>query len=331
MFSKNVLFRLLINTSIGAIFIYFWLKLVDINSIFSEISKIELISLLPFILFFILSNIFRSLRLKLLLKEFKIPLKNVIFLTYLGQLLSFTIPIRIGEIAKGVYLSTEYNIPASKSVIWIFIDRFLDFWLILVTALILLTFIPTNLPSNLIPTLLLAISLMTLGSTLVIFFPEFTKKIIQFISPIFLHSKLKEVFTKITHFLIDTASYLNKGFITTSLLIFLTLLALISDALGWYFLFRIMIENLSFLKIFLGSLISMLTYLIPAAPGYVGSAEASGLAVFSYGLGLDKLATSVITVINHGLTLVCILVSGIISLYLLKFDLNLVWKKFRKD
>lgn len=110
----------------------------------------------------------------------------------------------------------------------------------------------------------------------------------------------------------------------------LTALALLSDGLGWYVLF-VALNETDFPKVFLGSLLSSLTYLIPAAPGYVGSAEAAGLAVFSYGMGIDKTISSVVTVLAHGLTLLALLIAGIISLYLLKFDLKLVFKKLKKD
>ena len=49
------------------------------------------------------------------------------------------------------------------------------------------------------------------------------------------------------------------------------------------------------------------TFLIPAAPGYVGSAEAAGLAVFSFGLGLDEVYVSAGTVISHAINLFLIL------------------------
>ena len=73
----------------------------------------------------------------------------MINLTFLSQLLSFTIPVRAGEIAKGVYLSTEYNLHFGKAIIWVFLDRFLDFWAVLGLSLILLLVIPTNLPQGL--------------------------------------------------------------------------------------------------------------------------------------------------------------------------------------
>lgn len=79
-------------------------------------------------------------------------------------------------------------------------------------------------------------------------------------------------------------------------------------------------------------MLTALTFIIPAAPGYVGSAEAAGLAVFSYGLGLDKTFVSAATIVTHALSLIYILSTGIYGLYALKFNMGLVWKKvLRKE
>lgn len=332
MFSKSSLIKILINTSLGVVLIFIWLKLVDINQIIFELSKIDFINTLPFFLFFLLSGFLRSLRLNILLKKYEsqVSLKNIAYLTFLGQLLSFTIPLRIGEVAKGIYLSTAYKLDTAKSVVWIFMDRFIDFWAVLTLALIFLLFIPTNLPSNFVLILIILIGVLTILVSLVIFLPKLIKNIINFMSKFLILHTLEKYFNRISNFLIDSAAFLNQGK-QTFLAIIITLLALLSDALGYYAIFLVVFKSINFLPIFLGSLLSMLTYLIPAAPGYVGSAEASGLFVFSYGLGFDKTLTSVGIVLFHGLTLISMLIFGVGSLYLLKFDLKLVWKKFRKS
>lgn len=329
MFSKKSLIRILINSLIGLIFVLFWIKVVDINVILVKLARVNLLTVLPFILFFAVSNFLRSVRLKLLLGQFKIPLKNVILLNYLSQVFSYIIPLRAGEISKGVYLSTQYKVNFSKALVWVLLDRFLDFWLVLVMALLLLSFIPTNLPDNLKFTIIALIAPATVIAVLIIFSPAMMKKYLSLFCKLLLVSSLKKLFTRFVSFIIDTTSLLKRDFWGMAFLIVLTFGALISDGLGWFVFFAAVFEKADFMPVLLGSLLSALTYLIPAAPGYVGSAEASGLAVFSYGLGLDATLTSVAIVLNHGLTFFCILLFGIASLYFLKFDISLVWKKFK--
>lgn len=330
MLSRKILLRITLNTALGLVLIIFWLKLVDLNSILNQLRQVNYIYIVPFIFFFAFSSVLRSIRLKLLLHEFKLPLKDLLPLTYLSQLLSFTIPLRLGELSKAVYLSTEYDLSFAKSVIWIFLDRFFDFWILLILVFSLLFFIPTSLPQSLNTSLELVIGLVSIAATLVLFMPKICQLVIDFVCKLLIFSSLQKLFTKISKFIIDATSLLEAN-LTKSLQIFtLTVLALLSDGLTWYVLFLALKSNIEFLQIFLGSMLSSLTYLIPAAPGYVGSAEAAGLAVFSLGLGIDKNLASAVTVLAHGLTLGCILVFGLASLYILKFDLSQVWKKFKK-
>ncbi len=305
------------------------MKLVNLEEILKELRKVNLFAVLPFVIFFALAGALRGIRLKYLLKEFKIPTLRMVALNYFSQLLSFMIPLRLGEIAKGVYLSTEYNLPASKALVWVFMDRFIDFWVVLLSSLILLLLIPTNLPANLGLVLIILIGLFSFAGAVAIFFPTFGRKIIGIIKHIFVFNRLKEIFEKVSHFLLDSASFLNKGFKGTLIIVFLSLLSYIAEALGWYTLFLAVFKGADFLKLLLGTLLTVLTYIIPAAPGYVGSAEAAILAVFSLGLGYDRTLVSVATLISHALTLICILIFGFISLYFLKFDLSLVWKKLK--
>lgn len=336
MFTKKNLIRIIINTALGLVLIFFWLQFIDIQEVFHELSLINPLTVLPFILFFALAGIFRAGRFKILLSEYKIPLKNLIYLTYLAQLLSFTIPLRLGELTKGVYLSTEYGnkgkITFPKAVVWTFLDRFIDFWMVLVYALILLLVIPTNMPTNLKPILLVLILFFTSGALLLVFFPNYLKRIVSFLVPFFIFPQLKAIFLNLSNFLIDSGQFLNKGFKKTTMILVLTFLATTMEALGWLILFDVVFKsNLDFFRIQLGSLLSALTYLIPSAPGYVGSAEAGTLAVFSLGLGYNPTLTSVVAVLFHLLTLICILLFGLLSLYLLGFDLSLVFQKLKKQ
>lgn len=330
MFSKKNLIRIGANTLLGIILIYFWLQFVDLDHLVHDITNINPLAVVIFPLCLVCSLILKALRFKILLGEYKISASNIIFLSSLSQLLSFSIPLRVGEITKGVYISTQYKVPFKKTIIWVLMDRFIDFWMVVFLALILLLIVPTNLPENIRPTLIVLVVLLTVGTGLVLGAPEVAKKLAVFISRFLVVGKVKKIFIQLSEFIIDTASFLNKGFLKNLLVLTLTITALLLDALAWFTLFRFLGgDHVNYIVTFLGTLMSALTYLIPAAPGYVGSAEASGLAVFNLGLGLDKNLVTAATVINHGLTLLTIMIFGLTSLYLLKFDLSLVWKKLR--
>jgi uncharacterized protein (TIRG00374 family) len=331
MLSQKNLIRILINTAIGLILIFFWVKLININEALDYLKGANLWAIIPFFLLFMVSNILRSWRLKILLEEFKIPLKRLVYLNYLSQLLSFTIPLRVGEVSKGAYLSLNYPIAFKKALVWTFLDRFLDFWVILVMAALLILFIPTNLPPQVTTLIFPIVFGISVGVLVVLVYPKFLKKIVLKFKKIFFNKQLEKYFVQTSDFFIDNIHYLNKGFSKTSLMLLLSFLAIMADGIAWYLVFAAVFRAfLPFLKIMLGSLLSALTFLIPAAPGYIGSQEASALVVYSYGLGLNKDAVSAAAILIHLLTLICVLFFGLMSLYLLKFDLSVVWKKFKK-
>lgn len=329
----KLILRIGINTLVGAVLIYIWFKLVDVKAVFETLKQISAPFVFLPLICFPLSSLLRAFRLKILLSGFNLDIKDMWFLTMLGQLLSFTIPVRAGEVTKAVYLTTHYRIPFGKSLIWIFLDRFLDFWFSLVIALILVLMIPTNLPVNFKPLLITTVFALTFCSFFTLFFPGAVKKIFRFISHLLIFNSLKKYFNKFSLFLLESFVFFRKSPKNSLLIIFSTLGALSLETLSWLLIFKAFPkgQNLDYLTAQLGSVLSSLTYLIPAAPGYVGSAEAAGLLVFNYALGLDKTLVSAATVLYHAITLLFIISAGLISLYLLKFDLNLVWKKIKKE
>lgn len=324
----KTLVRVLINTAIGVVLIYFWLKLVNLEEIFLVLKSFNLFLLIPSAFFMVLASVLKALRLKILLsKEVNIPSLKMINITFLSQLLSFTIPVRAGEVAKGVYLSTEYNLHFGKAIIWVFLDRFLDFWAILVLSLALLLVVPTNLPQNLSYTLFAGVLAASVMVVLVVEKSSYFRHLAKLFSHLLVIKLLKEKFLSFSLFLIECFSLLHGSFKRNISILILTVMAAFSEGLVWYFIFSSFIPGVALFKVLLGSMLTSLTFLIPAAPGYVGSAEAAGLAVFSYGLGFSGVFASATTIIMHGISLVFILSSGIFSLYFLKFNLKLVWKK----
>ena len=275
-----------------------------------------------FFVFFIASWVIRGVRLKVLLLSERLPTKDLIYLSFLGQFLSFLIPLRAGEVAKSVYLYTQFKIPLAKSVVWVLIDRFLDFWTNLVLLGVLVLATQSQIPKNLSYSLFFVFTTFTLAGLLIIFKSEVGQTIIKL-------SKTERLiyFSKV---IIDGFLILRRKPVELLSLSFLSIAALITDALSWLVVFKALKVDLNFLQVFLGSLLSALTFLIPAAPGYVGSAQVSTLAVFSGILALPVNLSSAAAVLYHVLMAIALLVSGIICLHLLKFDLNLVWKQIKR-
>ncbi len=329
MLNRKVLIRILLNSLLGVILIFVWSRFVNLNELIKVLKTVDARFAVVFFFLFIISGVLRSLRLKLLLKHYKFSLKDLIMLNYLSQFLSFLIPVRAGEIAKSVYLSTQMETSLSKTVVWVFIDRFLDFWIAVVFIGALLPFIKTNLPGGFINIVILALVIFTLAFFVALKSEDLIKKIANFLSNFLVVSNIKKWFVTFTHNIAEGFEVLRRPPLGLAALIGLTVLATLSDSMVWIIAFRAFDFKLDVLRSVWADALTALTFLIPSAPGYVGSAEAAGAAVFTGILGLPINIVSAALVFFHILTLLTILILGITSLYLLKFDLGIVWKKLR--
>ncbi len=326
----KILLRIGINTGIGVVLIGVWLKLVNISEIVRALEVVNPLIVIPCIGLLVILTIFRSLRLKIFLSQFEVSFKDLLNLNFLSQLLSFLIPIRAGEITKSVYLTTQYKIPLTRALIIIFVDRFFDFWLIVFCSLILLILTPNHLPAGLITGLTLALIIFSAVTILLIAIPKQLKQLLLIFKNYLVFSFVKKIYTQIIEFITDIGVLLKGRKSKLLSIISFTFLAVISEALVWYILLTSLFTSVNPFSAWLGSMLNSLTFLIPAAPGYVGSAEAAGLAVFSLGLGFDKTGVAAATLLYHAFVLIFMLIFGLIGLYFLKFDLRLVWQKLRK-
>lgn len=246
------------------------------------------------------------------------------------MMLNFFIPIRAGEILKGVYLNTHYKLPLGKSVIWIFIDRFVDFLAVLVLTTVLFFIVPTSLSINFIIIITVILITALVFIYLTVFKSDFARILFNFLKHLLIVNSIKIYFDKFSNFILESFAILNRHPKDLGLMFFVTVLAYAADAGIWYFTFLALGVNQDFLKMYLGQALSALTYLIPAAPGYVGSAEASGLLILSGIFGIPPNLASAMTVLFHIASAIFVLIFGLVAIYSLKIDLGIVWQRLRR-
>lgn len=320
--------KILFNTVLGLILIFIWSHFVDLNQIQDRISKANFIYLIPIFVCMFLSLFLRAVRLKVFLSEIKkISLLDLIFLNGASQMLNFFIPIRMGEIAKGIFLNNKYNLHIGKAIIWVFIDRFVDFLVVLLLAIGLFFIVPTSLSINFIIIIIIILASALILTYLAVFQKDFAQKLVQFLKPLFIEKHIKIYFERFSSFILESFSVLNRHPKDLLLLTLITIFAYGVDAAIWHFTFLALGSPQNFFKMYLGQLLSALTYLIPAAPGYVGSAEASGLLILSGVFGINPNLASAMTVLFHILSAIFVIIFGLISIFSLKLDLGLIFKK----
>jgi len=107
---------------------------VDYQSLFAAVLKVDLwLFLLSFVLV-ILIYVFKSLRWRLLLyiQGVNYSFKNCFIVFFSSNYIAFITPGRLGEIAKAFYLKKDKDIPLSKALPTVFLDRLFDVYMLIV-------------------------------------------------------------------------------------------------------------------------------------------------------------------------------------------------------
>ncbi len=327
--SHKLVLRVVFSSLLGIFLIILWAHFVNFSYLFARLKTADLQLASLFFVLFVVSGTGRGFRLKTLLKKYSLPFKNIVMLTFLGQFLSFFIPVRAGEITKSAYLTSRYDLPLGKTITWIFIDRFLDFLAVLFFIAWLIFLVPNRLSKDtpLIAAGLFAVFLLFFIAAVLA--QSVLKKVLMFASRFLVFPKIKKGFLSFSTHIVDGFEVLRQGWGILVVVIGLTVFVTLSDSLMWFFVFRSVGVSVNFETGLFGNCLTALTFLIPSTPGYIGSAEAAATGVFAAVLGVNINAASAGAVLMHLMTALALLAAGLSAIYLLDFDLGTVWTKIR--
>lgn len=328
----NKLFlRILLNTAIGVILIYAWTRFVNIEEVWQKLLTANPFIILGVAVCLSITTLIRVYRFKVLLPNKEISFTQLTLLTYLGQLLTFVIPFRLGEFAKGIYIANSSKKTLPTAILWVFVDRLVDFWVVILLIGIGLFIVPTQIPTNINYTVGGLAILFSLAIGITIYYPMFIKKIAEICLTLVFIKRLRTLLSKFVSFIIDSFAILNIKPLRQLSLITLTALSWIVESLPWFLVIIGLGGTITApVAIILGSMLMALSFILPSAPGYLGSLQAAGLLVFSLWLGYDPVLISAATILMHLSIITYVLVVGIGSLYFLKLDLGELFKRFNR-
>ena len=330
---KNTL-NWLVGIALGAIFLIAWIRIVNWQEFLNYFYEFDLKIVLIFSFFYLLAYFLRSLRWKIILKPvYKMGILESFSIFMSGMLINYLIPVRAGEIAKSVILKTRENVKISDSLPSIFIDKLTDlFPIIFIMILIPLVSIKLNSALYVIISLLFLIFFIFL--TFLFFAVNHKGKAIRILNfflkllPIKYRKRFEEFFINF----VDGMAIMRGRFVENCLVYFLTLLAVLSEAIYIYVVFRAFGSEVSYIKILFGYTLMNLTYILPTPPAQIGSNQFMWVLIFSFALGVNENLTSAAVTFSHLLTSIWIFLIGGISLIGLKINLNqLLQNNNRKD
>lgn len=319
----------IISILLGVVFLYAWLKIVDWKAFISYFQKFDLKIALLFSFFYIFAYFLRSFRWKIILNPIKkISIRYSFFIFMSGMLINYLIPVRAGEVAKSIILKKKDQIRISESLPTIFIDKITDlFPIILILFLIPLISVRLNLALYIIVFVLFLIFLFFIGF---LFFAvnhriraiTFLNTILK-ISPKKYRQSLEDFFT---NFVDGMAIMQNRPKDNCSIYL-LTILAVLSESLYIFIVFRAFGSMISYPKILFGYTLMNLTYILPTPPAQIGSNQFMWILIFSFALGENENLTSAAIAFSHLLTSILIFMIGAISMLSLKIKFSELTKK----
>jgi glycosyltransferase involved in cell wall biosynthesis/uncharacterized membrane protein YbhN (UPF0104 family) len=308
--------RLGLQTAFGLALLWLWLRTVSLPEVASHARVHSWWPVLVMLLLFLLTSVIRARRWLLLLRPLApVGMVRAFAMNAAGSLLNYVLPIRSGDAARTWWLWRRHRVPAGSALATIVIDKACDLAavaLILAGLEVVALTGAISAPRGLIGAAAFAIALLSgvLGTAL--------------IGPRVARSPLARRLlpARIASGLAGQAFAFRagaRGLWTPALaarLAWLTALAMVIDAFNFTLLFAAVGINVPVLKAMAAYPALLLSFAVPAGPGYLGNLEVAGSLVLVGGLGLDAAVAAGAIVLYHGVTAATALVLGLLGLFL---------------
>ncbi len=309
--------RLGLQTAFGLVLLWLWLRTVSLPEVVSHARVHSWWAVVFMVLLFVLTSVIRARRWLLLLRSLApVGMVRAFAMNAAGGLLNYVLPIRSGDAARVWWLWRRHRVPAGSALATIVIDKACDLAAVaLVLAgleVVALTGL-VNAPRGLLGAAALAVAMLVavVGTA--------------FIGPRVARSPLARRLLpgRVASALAGQAFAFRagaRGLWTPGLaarLAGFTVIALVIDAFNFTLLFAAVGVEVPLLKAMAAYPALLLSFAIPAGPGYLGNLEVAGSLVLVGGLGLGSAVAAGAIVLYHAVTAANALVLGLLSLLLL--------------
>jgi glycosyltransferase 2 family protein len=308
--------RLGLQTALGLLLLWLWLRTVSLPEVLSHARVNSWAAVALMILLFLVTSVIRARRWLLLLRPLApVGMVRAFAMNAAGGILNYVIPIRSGDAARAWWLWKRHRVPAGSALATIVIDKVCDLTgvaLVLAMLEIVAATGAVRAPRGLLGAAALAVALLTavLGTAL--------------IGPRIARSSLARRLlpARFASILAGQAFAFRagaRGLWTPALagrLAALTALALVIDAFNFTLLFTAVGVQVPMLKAMAAYPALLLSFAVPAGPGYLGNLEVAGSLVLGGGLGLAPAVAAGAIVLYHGITAGFALVLGLLGFLL---------------
>jgi uncharacterized protein (TIRG00374 family) len=303
---------LIIQSLLGLGLLAAWAWAVDLREVGRTLSQARWTLIFLAAALTLCSTVVRAVRWRIVLRSVAlVPLVDLWLISVASSLVNFVIPVRSGEVARGLLLKQRHKVSIAASLPTVAVDRSFDLLavLMLVAAGAL---IGVHLEGRL-SALLLAGGIVLIAFAVFLVMAIWARshlmKIAGRLMPRFLGASLRERLLGILEGLITGFTTIGRRPQDLASLLGLSIVAALIDASMFYCLFVGTGALLPLPVVVTGYSLFVVTFLVPGAPGYVGSYEAFGSLIFSaLGVATDLAASTVL--LSHALNVVMVAITG---------------------
>ena len=312
----NRWFRLGVQTAFGLALLWLWMRTVSLPEVVSHARVHSWWAVALMLFLALVTSVIRARRWMLLLRPLApVGMVRAFAMNAAGSLLNYVLPIRSGDAARAWWLWRRHRIPAGSALATIVIDKACDLAAVAVVlaglGVVALTGV-VHAPRGLAGAVALAIALLAavLGTAL--------------LGPRIARSRMarRVLPPRIASGLAGQAFAFRagaRGLLSPELavrLAGLTALALAIDAFNFTLLFTAVGISVPTLQAMAAYPAILLSFAVPAGPGYLGNLEVAGALVLGGGLGLAASVAAGAIVLYHGITASYALALGVLSFFL---------------
>ncbi len=309
-------------TLLGVVLLAAWLWIVDLEAVAATLRSAQWGFVVLAAGVALMSSGIRALRWRMVLQPIAIvPRLDVWLISLASSLINFVIPIRSGEIARSLFIKQRDSVPISASLPTVAVDRSLDLLALLVIgAAGILSGI--RLQGALSVILVMGAGLFVGFTTFVvlaIFWQERLMRVAEWAVPKFIGESIRRQLLGVLNGLMNGFTAIGRQPRSLIPLITLSLIAALLDAGVFYLLFVSVGNPVPPLVALTGYALFALTFILPGAPGYIGSMEAFGSLVFGGALGIPQAASASVVLLFHALNALILGIFGGIAIWALGF------------
>ncbi|HAM38171.1 MAG: hypothetical protein A2474_08010 [Elusimicrobia bacterium RIFOXYC2_FULL_34_12] len=299
--------RIILGILISVFFLFLVLRNINFKNVIQIVANGEYLWMLPCLVTYALSFVFRSIRWKyLLLPVKKFKAKQLFSSLIMGFAANCIFPFRFGEIVRAYIVGKKHNVSKSASLATIVLERIMDgvgILFLLGIALLYLEKIPPWTKKVVVIAILLFIGSLVFAGILIVkkHFIDWLKKI-----PLLKYELKEKIISKIKKFITGFEVITNvKGFI---MVIVFSLCVWICETFNMYFLIKVMGVHLSFFTIIFVLFATVIGVTIPAAPGSIGTFEFFFVAsMMFFGVTKENAVASALMIHSFGIIFVMVL------------------------